>query len=87
MNHRKFKSGKSLAVLLRSIAVSRKSFLDRKGSVTLSVRDVFDYEKDAGMSSNHIISSFDSQDFYSNKNTDEVTYFQHDLIFNSPISV
>jgi len=56
--------GKSLAVYYIDSSI-QKSFLDRKGSVTLSVRDVFDTRRYAG---NSLTNSF-SQDFYSKQET------------------
>ncbi len=56
--------GKSLAVYYVDSSI-QKSFLDRKGSVTLSVRDVFDTRRYAG---NSRTNSF-SQDFYSKQET------------------
>jgi hypothetical protein len=56
--------GKSLAVYYIDSSI-QKSFLDRKGSVTLSVRDVFDTRRYAG---NSRTNSF-SQDFYSKQET------------------
>ncbi len=56
--------GKSLAVYYIDTSI-QKSFLDRKGSVTLSVRDIFDTRRYAG---NSLTNSF-SQDFYSKQET------------------
>ncbi|MDG1278541.1 MAG: outer membrane beta-barrel family protein [Algoriphagus sp.] len=56
--------GKSLAVYFIDTSI-QKSFLERKGSVTLSVRDIFDTRRYAG---NSLTNSF-SQDFYSKQET------------------
>lgn len=56
--------GKSLAVYYIDSSI-QKSFLDRKASVTLSVRDIFDTRRYAG---NSLTNSF-SQDYYSKQET------------------
>ncbi|MEN2283105.1 TonB-dependent receptor [Algoriphagus sp. SE2] len=56
--------GKSLAVYYIDSSI-QKSFMERRGSITLSVRDVFDTRRYAG---NSLTNSF-SQDFYSKQET------------------
>jgi outer membrane receptor protein involved in Fe transport len=56
--------GKSLSVYYVDTSI-QKSFLDRKGSVTLSVRDVFDTRRYSG---NSLTNRF-SQDYYSKQET------------------